>query len=545
MFDFISSNLRAKLFALFGVALLLIIASVGFGIRSLSGVIDEYANAVETDISYASELAALNVDFKIQVQEWKNTLIRGKDLEQREKYWGRFNARADKIKANYKQLLSHLDKSSPGYNDLAAFAESYPPMVEAYRTGYQAFVDANFDIAVGDKAVSGIDREPSKRLTDAVDKIDNAVMKLKASIAENSAFATTFTTVLLLLSIVISSIGLYWFITKSILDPLNKVTGASSLIAEGDFSSNIDVKSNDQVGQLATNFRRIQNDLSHMIGEIISELTQLRELSIKLFDAFENVKQSVGKQVETTTSVSGNMSDMASLGESIVISVAQANEFVNSSSEQTSSGLKMFEENVQTSQSMLDATHSASEIIVNLKQDSDDIGSVVSVINGIAEQTNLLALNAAIEAARAGESGRGFAVVADEVRSLATKTQESTEQISRNIHKLQQAADSAVNAMTEGKDKATTSVEQIKQSQQFMQNFAQVFGEIAKLNAQVDEAVSKQNGQSATVNHGLSEISKLSIASQNSAESMGEASSMLVKVLDNINQATQRFKLKQ
>jgi methyl-accepting chemotaxis protein len=544
MIDIILSNLRTKLLVLFGTAILLILASVWYGLSSMSNVINQYAHTVEHNVQHATDIAAINVDFKIQVQEWKNTLIRGKDSKQREKYWGRFNDRAGKIQAAYKSVLSQLKPNHPAYKDLQGFATSYPPMIKAYRSGYEEFVDTGFDISVGDKAVSGIDREPSQKLTDAVEKVNKNVIEVEKSIADDASSTSTIITIQLLVAVLLGFFGFYWFISNKILKPLNEVTEVSRLIAEGDFTSEINVHSQDQIGQLASNFNLIQNDLSKMIGEIVSELGNLQDLTKRLFDSFENVKQSVENQVVTTSSVTENMNDMANIGESIGVSVSSANELISNSSEQTNKGLKMFEGNVQTSQSMLDAATSASEIIVNLKQDSDDIGSVVNVINGIAEQTNLLALNAAIEAARAGETGRGFAVVADEVRSLATKTQESIEQISRNIDKLQSAADSAVSAITEGKDKAATSVEQIKQSQQFMQEFAGVFSDISNINLQVDEAVSNQNTQSSMVHEGLSKISSLGHASQEDAKIMGEASSVLVSVLDNINQSTQRFKLK-
>ncbi len=544
MFDIVRGNLRTKLLLLLVSTLAVIFLAVWIGLSSMSGVISEYSSAVNTTVRYSNEVSAINVRFKTQVQEWKNTLITGRDPEQREKYWGRFNENAQKIQAAYKKLLNEMDSGDAGYNNLAKFANSYPPMIAAYKNGYQEFVAANYDISVGDKAVSGIDREPSNNLSDAVEDMISGINKTSEEIEANADSAWTITISVLVVSLIAGCSIFVWFIDVKILRPLDEVTEVSRLIASGDFTSHIAIEKQDQIGQLANNFSLIQNDLSKMLAAIVKDLGELRSLTGQLFDAFSNVKTSLDNQFVETNRVTDSMTEMASIGERIGQSVGQANEFVRNSTEQTADGLKMFEGNVDTSQSMLDATNDASEIIVNLKKDTDDIGSVVSVINGIAEQTNLLALNAAIEAARAGESGRGFAVVADEVRSLANKTQESTEQISRNINKLQQAADSAVSAMTEGKDKAVASVEQIQQSQQFMKELAEVFGKIANLNQQVDEAVSNQQHQSNVVHQGLTQISNLGETSQREAKTMEAASQVLAKVLDHIHEATQGFKLK-
>lgn len=544
MFDIVRSNLRTKLLLLLIATLSVVFIAVWVGLSAMSGVIEEYSYAVNNNVRHSSEVSELNVRFKTQVQEWKNTLIRGNDPAQQEKYWSRFNENAELIQADYKKILGELQKSDTGFKNLTEFADSYPDMISAYRRGYQQFVESGYDISVGDQAVSGIDRGPSKSLSTAVKVMINDIKETSDLIESHSNSAWTYTLIVLGIALVAGCGIFVWFIDMKILRPLDAVTEVSRLIAAGDFTSKIHVRNLDQIGQLADNFELIQNDLSKMLAAILKDLSELRGLTRELFDAFGNVKSGLESQFSETNKVTQSMTEMAKIGDSIGESVGQANEFVRSSTEQTSRGLEMFASNVNLSQSMLDATNDASEIIVKLKKDTDDIGSVVSVINGIAEQTNLLALNAAIEAARAGESGRGFAVVADEVRSLANKTQESTEQISRNISKLQHAADSAVSAMTQGKDKAVVSVEQIKQSQQFMQELAEVFGEIAKLNEDVNQAVSSQQQQSNVVHSGLNQISRLGDKSQDEAKTMEEASIVLAKVLDHIHDATQGFKLK-
>lgn len=544
MIVLIRNNIRNKLLLLLCSALLAISVAVFVGFNSLESVIDEYSAAVNNDVGYLTQVSELNVTFKTQVQEWKNTLIRSKDPEQLEKYWTRFNQNGERIQSMYGRLLTTLPDTHPSYQPLENFAANYPAMLAAYRKGYQAFVDADMDIATGDRAVKGIDRAPTQHLNKAVEEVNKAISGLSAKIDTEASRTVVTTNITVALVIIISILVISWFINTRIVTPLNRLSAASKRVARGDFTSSISVDTHDQIGQVAEHFDRVQTDLSHLIGGIAKEVNQLGVLIKNLFASFENVRSGLNSQVEQTFELNQRIQEFERSGAQIGESVQRAEQFVVDSSNKADEGHSRFKDNLVTSQTMFASTTNAARTIASLKQNSDDIGDVVDVINGIAEQTNLLALNAAIEAARAGESGRGFAVVADEVRTLANKTQESTKRISENIAALQQAADAAVEAMDEGKQQAERSVEQTKQSQTFIDELHAAFTQISRLNSRVADYVEEQLHNTAAVNEGLQKIDSLSEHSQHEAQSMQDTSQALSDRFENILTSIRDFKLK-
>lgn len=541
----IRHNIRNKLLLLLCSSLLLLVVAFCIGFSSLRAVIEDYSHTIKQGVHYMTEVGELNVLFKTQVQEWKNTLIRGENPKQLTKYWGSFNKHAELIQEKYRYLLSVMPKQQPGYQHLQVFADGYPPMVAAYRKGYDAFIASNMDIQLADASVKGIDRAPTQNLNQAVMAMNKQIDTKKIVMDERGSSAFTITIIVVFLAILLTMALITWFLDTRILKPLNRVNRVSKNIAHGDFTGAIRATTYDQIGQVSSNFNLIQDGLSHALSVIRGDVKTLGGTIEELMLAFGDVTRGLELQNDETKKLSTTMHEMTQSNDSVNDAIHQANTFVSESNELAGEGQLMFDENVKTSQGMLEATLYASDIITDLKNDSDNIGNVVNVINGIADQTNLLALNAAIEAARAGETGRGFAVVADEVRTLANKTQLSTQQISQNIAKLQSEADKAVKAMSQGKDQAEISLEQAKRSQEFVDKLHAAFNKISSLNVTIEKEMQVQKQQTDQINQFLNTLDLQSTQSRQQTQIMQQASNVLTNIYGSIASSIKGFRLKQ
>ncbi|NMP31953.1 methyl-accepting chemotaxis protein [Thalassotalea sp. M1531] len=269
----------------------------------------------------------------------------------------------------------------------------------------------------------------------------------------NSAIWGSATIVIL---IILITAGVTVFaIQKLLTNPLSKIVVAMDDIAtgDGDLTQRIHMDRNDELGQLSDSFNQFVENIQSIIKQANTTtekvLCESNDVSALVSDFASNVTEQKGYIEQIATAATEMTQTIHGISDNAQTALEYATQATNESAE----GQQLADNATRLMSDLTSDVSTASDVVEELHKNSQSITSMLEVIKGIAEQTNLLALNAAIEAARAGEQGRGFAVVADEVRTLASRTQDSTEEIEDIIAKLHTSASKAVEAMNVGRDR--------------------------------------------------------------------------------------------
>lgn len=339
--------------------------------------------------------------------------------------------------------------------------------------------------------------------------------------------------------------ALAWAVSFMITCPLSNAVNAMKDISEGegDLTLRLNVSGTDEIGQLAESFNGFISKMQELIREVTSSTSQLSAAAEEMSMITDETRTGVQRQQSETALVATAVNEMSSTVHEVANSAETAASAASQADSQSEQGKQVVSSTVSSIRTLASEVETAATVISLLEKDSESIGSVLEVIRGIAEQTNLLALNAAIEAARAGEQGRGFAVVADEVRSLASRTQESTQEIQEMIERLQKGSRDAVKAMQSGQDQAQQTVEQALQAETSLGEISTAVAQINEMNAHIAEASRQQGEVVEEINKNIVNITQVADASANGADQLSTASQEMANLAVNLESQVSHFKI--
>ena len=312
---------------------------------------------------------------------------------------------------------------------------------------------------------------------------------------------------------------------------------------DGDLTKRLEKKSNDELGDVVDSFNEFVDKLHHSISDVVGSIQPLTSLSSDLGTLTSDTLTITGNQNRATEEVSLVVEEMVSSVQAVSSHASSASEAANDADKAAKDGREIVNKTVESINGLAREVERAGEVIRKLESDTENVGTILDVIKGIAEQTNLLALNAAIEAARAGEQGRGFAVVADEVRTLASRTQDSTQEIQKVIEELQTAARSAVEVMGQSKQRAQTSVEQAAQTGESLTAITERVEAINQMNMQIVTAAEEQERAAYSIKENVIGIKETSESAMQSIQKVEVASASLVDISSNLQAITGEFKV--
>ena len=305
------------------------------------------------------------------------------------------------------------------------------------------------------KGAGGFD-DKSAQLADSLDSIASELIEALIEGDKKVIEVNESTHSLALISSLICGviiIGSILFLRRRILPALYELDQSLSNIADGakDLTLRLSEEGKDELTDIAKSFNRFILGIHNLIIEtndkaiqLSSEGKQMTYASIETSKGMEKLQSQTDNITQAIAEMQSTVKDVANHAENAALAAQQS----DNDAKQVE---QVVNESKQSINNLAKGVSEASDALVSLEKNTENVGSILDVIRGIAEQTNLLALNAAIEAARAGEQGRGFAVVADEVRTLAGRTQESTEQIQNMITELQKGSNAAVNVMAQSR----------------------------------------------------------------------------------------------
>ena len=376
--------------------------------------------------------------------------------------------------------------------------------------------------------VSGVD------VTRLAVKLDSLDWYLVTEVSTDELYGAINTAVLINIFIALAIIALGMvgmkFLSNKIFAPIDTITVAVTSLNErdGDLTARLNINENNEIGALSGQIDLFLEKLHAMFLQVSESAQHVKRIAAQVYEQIELSQSYSSRQTDSTNSVAAAIEEMDLTVREISNSAQGASEVANTTEENVSASADTINKAMQNMSELSGVMTKSVNSVNELSSSINSISSILDEIRGISEQTNLLALNAAIEAARAGEQGRGFAVVADEVRNLASRTNESTTEISQLMDELNKRTSDTVADILRGNESTQATSEFLSTCVQALSNISAEVSKLTEANTHVASATREQSAATGEISENISVISQ---TAEETSRSM-ERSFSLVNALD-------------
>ena len=545
------SSIRGKILLIVAVMAAGLILASSFAIYQVANLSGQSTIAVErlrSVVALVDTARSAQHHFKIQVQEWKNVIIRGGDPSLYDKYWGAFEKEEKIVVERLNQVseiagklnVSHRIDPSQAITATQSLGEKYRAALASHDRSQPNFTQST------DKSVRGMDRDADTM----IDALNKEAKKLAEEIETETVqklategATTRISLIAISVLFLICGVGLSMIIANNLITRLVGVeSGMKKVQTTHDLTIQVDVKGNDELTSMAQSFNSMLSDFRQVLSQVHSCSASVSSASSQISLTSNTLQNSASTQAEAvltsaaaTEELTTSISSVASYsGDIKTLSIDSVKDTVN--------GSRLVDELVSEISEVQTSVEGMAHAVEDFVTSTKTISAMTQQVKEIADQTNLLALNAAIEAARAGEQGRGFAIVADEVRKLAEKSNQSAHQIEAVTITIYSQSEGVANSIQSGLKSIDASVAKATQVKAALESSKQ---KVERANDGVNDiaaSVKEQEFASLEIAKNMEQISQVTDQTSKASAEAQNAAEALLEMASGLQQMVNRFR---